>query len=88
MVKQKHDFSDVFIITKQFNTAEEFSTFIELQAAKGGHNYIECITDFCERNHIEIEAVPKLVTKTLKAKIRNEAEERKLIKRKASPKLL
>ena len=36
-------------------------------------NYIDAIIYFCEKNSIDLESVPKLVTKPLKEKIKYEA---------------
>lgn len=81
--------SDTSIITKnKFNTQMEFSQHIEKMASNSNSSHMDCIIDFCERNEIDIEVVSKLVTKSLKSKIRLEAEERNLLTKKSSPKLL
>jgi len=81
--------SDVAIITKnQFSSASDFSQHIERLAARTGTPHMDCIIDFCQKEGIDIEVASKLVNKSLKAKIRTEAEDRNLMARKASPKLL
>ena len=38
-------------------------------------SYIDAIVHFCEQNSIDVESVPKLITKPLKEKIKYEAME-------------
>ena len=80
--------NDVLIITKQFQSAADFSVYIEKRAIEGKQSLMDTIIDHCQKNQIDLEAVPKLITRSLKEKIRGEAEDRKLMERKASPKLL
>lgn len=86
MLEKLHDAA---IITKnQFNNSAEFSQYIEKRVTELNIPYMDCIIDFCERNDIDIESVSKLVTKSLKSKIRFEAEGRNLLTKKSSPRLL
>jgi hypothetical protein len=82
MAKKK--LSDTLIITKKFTTASEFSQFIEKEAVEKKQGLMESIIDFCEKNDIDIEAVAKLITRSLKEKIRIEAEDLHMIKRKTT----
>ena len=50
-------------------------------------NYIDAIIYFCEKNSIDLESVPKLVTKPLKEKIKYEAMELNFLKRSSRAKL-
>ena len=44
-------------------------------------NYIDAIVHFCEQNSIDLESVPKLISKPLKEKIKYEASELNFLKR-------
>ena len=44
-------------------------------------NYIDAIVHFCEHNNIELDSVPKLISKPLKEKIKYEAMELNFLKR-------
>ena len=44
-------------------------------------NYIDAIIHFCEKNSIELESVPKLISKPLKEKLKYEAMELNFLKR-------
>ena len=50
-------------------------------------NYIDAIIHFCELNSIDLEAVPKLISKPLKEKIKYEAQELNFLKRTSRAKL-
>jgi hypothetical protein len=50
-------------------------------------NYIDAIIHFCEQNSIDLESVPKLVSKPLKEKIKYEAQELNFLKRTSRAKL-
>ena len=51
-------------------------------------NYIDAIVFFCEKNSIDIESVPKLISKPLKEKIKYEAMELNFLKRTSRAKLI
>ena len=50
-------------------------------------NYIDAIVYFCDLNAIDIESVPKLISKPLKEKIKYEASELNFLKRSSRAKL-
>ena len=50
-------------------------------------NYIDAIIHFCEQNNIDIESVPKLISKPLKEKIKCDAQELNFMKRTSRAKL-
>ena len=50
-------------------------------------NYIYAIIHFCEQNNIDVESVPKLISKPLKEKIKYEAQELNFLKRSSRAKL-
>jgi len=50
-------------------------------------NYIDAIVVYCEQNNIELESVPKLISKPLKEKIKYNAMELNFLKRSSRAKL-
>ena len=50
-------------------------------------NYIDAIVHFCEQNNIDIESVPKLISKPLKEKIKCDAQELNFMKKTSRAKL-
>jgi hypothetical protein len=51
-------------------------------------NYIDAIVYFCEKNSIDLESVPKLISKPLKEKIKCEATELNFLKKTSRAKLV
>jgi len=51
-------------------------------------NYIDAIVYFCEQNNIDVESVPKLISKPLKEKIKYEAMELNFLKKTSRAKLI
>ena len=51
-------------------------------------NYIDAIIHFCENNNIDLESVPKLISKPLKEKIKYEAMELNFLKKTSRAKLV
>ena len=50
-------------------------------------NYIDAIVHFCEQNSIDVESVPKLISKPLKEKLKYEAQELNFMKKTSRAKL-
>ena len=50
-------------------------------------SYIDAVVYFCEQNNIDVESVPKLISKPLKEKIKYEAQELNFLKRSSRAKL-
>ena len=50
-------------------------------------NYIDAIVYFCDLNAIDLESVPKIISKPLKEKIKYEASELNFLKRSSRAKL-
>ncbi len=50
-------------------------------------NYIDAIIHFCEMNSIDIESVPKLISKPLKEKLKCEAMQLNFLKKSSRAKL-
>lgn len=78
--------SDEFLITREFQTANDFSIFIEQKAVTLGATCLDIITEYCEEKDIDTSSVAVLITPSLKEKLREEAEQLNLIK-KSSEKL-
>ena len=66
----------------------KFAENIESRVLKNKDmNYIDAIVHFCEQNNIDIESVPKLISKPLKEKIKCDAQELNFMKRTSRAKL-
>jgi len=76
--------TDVFIITKKFNTATEFSQHIERKAIHTKSSCIDVLIEYCTKNDVEIESANKLISTSLKEKIQAEAQELNLLKVKSN----
>ena len=50
-------------------------------------NYIDAIVFFCDKNSIDVESVPKLISKPLKDKIKRDAQELNFMKKSSRAKL-
>lgn len=75
--------TDEYLITREFKTATEFSQFIEKKSSENGVPCMDLLVDYCIKKDIEIESVAVLLTSSLKEKIRSDAEELNLLKRKS-----
>ena len=64
--------------------AQEIETLVH---SDNEMSYIDAIIHFCEKNSIDIESVPKLISKPLKEKIKYEAMELNFLKRSSRAKL-
>ena len=65
--------------------ADEIETLVQVNKDM---NYIDAIVYFCELNAIDLESVPKLISKPLKEKIKYEAQELNFLKRTSRAKLV
>ena len=63
-------FEDKFYCPARF--AQEIEGLVQSQEEM---NYIDAIVYFCELNAIDLQSVPKLISKPLKEKLKYEAEE-------------
>ena len=70
------------VIENKFYCPSRFAQEIEVLVRDNKEmNYIDAIVFFCEHNNIDIESVPKLISKPLKEKIKYEAIELNFLKR-------
>jgi len=75
-------------LEKKFFCPSKFAQEIEQLVHRNNEmNYIDAIIHFCEQNSIELESVPKLISKPLKEKIKYEATELNFLKRSSRAKL-
>ena len=60
----------------KFLTPTKFSAEIErlVHTSEGLISYIEAVVTYCQENEIELETVPKLLSKPLKERLRHEAQ--------------
>jgi len=65
--------------------AKEIETLVKINVEM---NYIDAIVYFCEKNSIDLESVPKLISKPLKEKIKYEATELNFLKKTSRAKLV
>ena len=76
------------LIENKFYCAKRFTEAIENIALENKDmNYVDAIVHFCEKNNLDVESVPKLITKPLKEKLKGEAMELNLLKRTSHAKL-
>ena len=65
--------------------AQEIETLVHSEEKM---RYIDAIIHFCEKNSIDVESVPKLISKPLKEKIKYEAMELNFLKKTSRAKLV
>ena len=76
------------VLESKFFCPARFAQEIEsLVQANKDMNYIDAIVYFCDNNNIDVESVPKLISKPLKEKIKYEAQELNFLKRSSRAKL-
>jgi len=77
------------VLESKFFCPSRFAQEIEsLVHANEDMNYIDAIVYFCEKNSIDLESVPKLISKPLKEKIKYEAMELNFLKKTSRAKLI
>jgi hypothetical protein len=65
--------------------AQEIENLVQVNVEM---NYIDAIVHFCEKNSIDLDSVPKLISKPLKEKIKCEATELNFLKKTSRAKLI
>ncbi|NBT21669.1 MAG: hypothetical protein EBR82_46735 [Caulobacteraceae bacterium] len=77
------------ILESKFYCPNKFAQEIEdLVLTHEDMNYIDAIIYFCEKNSLDVESIPKLISKPLKEKIRYEATELNFLKKTSRAKLV
>lgn len=74
-------------IENKFLTPSKFSIEIEKIVSQQKCNYIDAILLFCEENNLEIESVTKLISKSLKERLKYDAINLNFMKRNSKAKL-
>ena len=70
------------LLEDRFMTSAKFSQEVEKIALHNPEmNYIDAIIHFCEQNSIDVESVPKLISKPLKEKLKCNAINLNYLKR-------
>ena len=77
------------VLNDKFMTSSKFSMEIEniVKSGNGNLNYIEAMLSYCEEKEIEFESVPELLSKTLKEKLKYDAQRLAFMKRSSRAKL-
>lgn len=76
------------VLESKFYCPSRFAQEIEKIVQNDSNmTYIDAIVYFCEQNSLDIESVPKLISKPLKEKIRGEATRLNYLKRSSRAKL-
>ena len=76
------------VLESKFFCPTRFAEEIEsLVLNNADMNYIDAIVFFCEQNNIDVESVPKLISKPLKEKIKYDAQQLNFMKRTSRAKL-
>jgi len=76
------------IIKTKFLSPEKFALDIEKYVHENNCDYIEGIINYCEQNNIEIETIPKLISKPLKEKLRHNATQLNFLKKTTKTKMV
>ena len=76
------------VLASKFFCPAKFAENIEsLVLENKDMNYIDAIVFFCDQNNIDVESVPKLISKPLKEKIKCDAQELNFMKKTSRAKL-
>jgi DNA-binding GntR family transcriptional regulator len=76
------------VLESKFYCPSKFAQEIEKLVSVQRISYIDAIVYFCEQNSIDLESVPKLISKPLKEKIKYEAMELNFLKKTSRAKLI
>jgi len=68
-------------LEEKFLCSDKFSQKIETIVKECSVSYIDAIIQFCEENGVEIETIPKLISKPLKEKLKFEATQLNFLKK-------
>ena len=74
-------------LENKFFCPSRFAQEIESLVQTEGMSYIDGVVHFCEQNSIDLDSVPKLISKPLKEKLKAEAMELNFLKRSSRAKL-
>jgi hypothetical protein len=66
---------------EKFLCSDKFSQKIETIVIENQISYIDAIIQFCDENSVEVETIPKLLSKPLKEKLKFEATQLNFLKK-------
>ena len=76
------------VMASKFYCPAKFAENIESLVLENKEmNYIDAIVHFCDQNNIDVESVPKLISKPLKEKIKCDAQQLNFMKKTSRAKL-
>jgi len=75
------------MIENKFYCSKKFAVEIEDIVKNSNMSYIDAIVFFCEKNSLDVEVIPKLMSKPLKEKLKAEAMELNFLKKTSYAKL-
>lgn len=76
------------VLEEKFFCPSRFAQEVEKLVMEEGVSYIDAVITFCEINKIDLESVPKLLSKPLKEKIKFEAMELNFLKKTSKARLV
>ena len=76
------------VLESKFFCPSKFAEEIEKIVLDQKIGYIDAIIMYCEKNNVDVESVPKLISKPLKEKIKYEAMELNFLKKTSRAKLI
>ena len=77
------------LLEDKFMSSAKFSQEVEkIAVTNADMNYIDAVLHLCDKNEIEVESVPKLISKPLKEKIKYEAQELNFLRRTSRAKII
>ena len=76
------------VLEEKFYCPSRFAQEVEKLVVQESVSYIDAIIAFCEINKIDLESVPKLLSKPLKEKIKFEAMELNFLKKTSKARLV
>jgi hypothetical protein len=76
------------VLEEKFYCPSRFAQEVEKLVIQESVSYIDAIIAFCEINKIDLESVPKLISKPLKEKIKFEAMELNFLKKTSKARLV
>jgi hypothetical protein len=76
------------LIEEKFFSSRTFAEEIEkIVKDNADMKYVDAIVYFCEKNSLDLESIPKLISKPLKERLKAEATELNLLKKTSHAKL-
>jgi len=77
------------LLEDKFMTSAKFSQEVEkIAVTNEDMTYIDSVLHLCDLNEIEVESVPKLISKPLKEKLKYEAQQLNFMKKTSRAKLM